>query len=448
MAKPTIVTRAGKGSALTWTEGDANLTNLKDATVTIVAGTGGTSVVSDLNGSVTLVAGTNVTITGDNTAKTVTINSSGGGGGLANVVEDTTPQLGGALDTNGYSITSASNANVTIAPNGTGDIALNTDNGQVTIGNGSFIFETSSLVAGGFNVGGGLTSDSPSGINLQAGTNGINLSTITGNAAIRLEPHGTGDVYLTADTTFVGDLNSAATVTTNGTGNLTLSTNNGTNASTMVFSQGANGNITVTPNGTGAFVVSGPNVGVRTNNTGGSVIGRVNTTTSGTYLYPGLMAQKNRTDILTAAMTNEPAIVGFSVRDSALVTTQFGRLACTYQGTGTNPFFRFQVSPDAFTTTVDAAIFGGGVAQWGNSSGSYTHTTPGTGNMTLSTNQGTNSGTIVINSGVNGNIAITPNGTGAVDFGATRPGSKIQYRRTYGCFHKMADITAAAADTV
>ena len=80
MAKPTITTRAGKGSALTWTEGDTNLENLRDATITVKADTGGTDVVSDLNGTVTLVAGTNVTITGDNTAKTVTINSTASGG--------------------------------------------------------------------------------------------------------------------------------------------------------------------------------------------------------------------------------------------------------------------------------------------------------------------------------------------------------------------------------
>ncbi len=83
MAKPTITTRASKGSALTWTEGDTNLTNLRDATITVKADTGGTDVVSDLNGTVTLVAGTNVTITGDNTAKTVTINSTASGGASA-----------------------------------------------------------------------------------------------------------------------------------------------------------------------------------------------------------------------------------------------------------------------------------------------------------------------------------------------------------------------------
>ena len=80
MAKPNITTRATKGSALTWTEGDQNLENLRDATISIKADTAGTSVVSDLNGEITLVAGTNVTLTGDNTAKTITIDAAGGSG--------------------------------------------------------------------------------------------------------------------------------------------------------------------------------------------------------------------------------------------------------------------------------------------------------------------------------------------------------------------------------
>ena len=44
--------------------------------------------------------------------------------GISNVVEDTTPQLGGNLDVNGNSITSASNGNVVIDPDGTGIINL------------------------------------------------------------------------------------------------------------------------------------------------------------------------------------------------------------------------------------------------------------------------------------------------------------------------------------
>jgi hypothetical protein len=64
------------------------------------------------------------------------------------------------------------------------------------------------------------------GGNLDVNGNSI-VSVSNGN--IVLEPNGTGDVYLTADTIRVGDLNAAATLTTNGTGTLTISTNSGTN---------------------------------------------------------------------------------------------------------------------------------------------------------------------------------------------------------------------------
>lgn len=74
MAKPTIVTRAGKGSALTWTEGDANLTNLRDATITVTDGTNSKAL--DLNSTLTFTAGTNVTLSVNASTGAVTINSS------------------------------------------------------------------------------------------------------------------------------------------------------------------------------------------------------------------------------------------------------------------------------------------------------------------------------------------------------------------------------------
>ena len=40
------------------------------------------------------------------------------------LIEDTSPQLGGALDVNGYAITSATNGNISIVPNGTGTLTL------------------------------------------------------------------------------------------------------------------------------------------------------------------------------------------------------------------------------------------------------------------------------------------------------------------------------------
>ena len=58
----------------------------------------------------------------DNGTGTVTAiaTSASGNGGIENVVEDTTPQLGGDLDVNGQSIVSASNGNIIIAADGSG----------------------------------------------------------------------------------------------------------------------------------------------------------------------------------------------------------------------------------------------------------------------------------------------------------------------------------------
>ena len=52
------------------------------------------------------------------------------GSGIGNVVEDTTPQLGGALDVNGFKIVSSGNGNIELDPAGTGDVILH---GNLTI---------------------------------------------------------------------------------------------------------------------------------------------------------------------------------------------------------------------------------------------------------------------------------------------------------------------------
>jgi len=67
---------------------------------------------------------------------------SGFGTGITAVVEDTSPQLGGDLDTNAFDITSASNADVDINPHGTGNVVLKTD--LVSIGGGSEVGHISS----------------------------------------------------------------------------------------------------------------------------------------------------------------------------------------------------------------------------------------------------------------------------------------------------------------
>jgi hypothetical protein len=52
---------------------------------------------------------------------------------ISNVVEDTTPQLGGNLDMNGQDIVTTSNADIELAPNGTGHVTIRGNNNQGTL---------------------------------------------------------------------------------------------------------------------------------------------------------------------------------------------------------------------------------------------------------------------------------------------------------------------------
>jgi len=175
----TIYTRASKGSALTWTEGDANITNLNTAklesensgtTGQLLTKTstgaqwetfsGGASTLNDLtdvtlsgpgadqvlkydtltnkwiNGtapapSIALDGLSDVTTTTPSNGQALIYNgstfqwenqtiSSGGG----DLVDDTSPQLGGDLDVNGNKIVSVSDGNIVIEPNGTGQTVV------------------------------------------------------------------------------------------------------------------------------------------------------------------------------------------------------------------------------------------------------------------------------------------------------------------------------------
>ena len=63
---------------------------------------------------------------------------------ISNVVEDTTPQLGGDLDVNGNDIVSVSNGNINLLPNGTGKVIIdgNGTSGGVTVTDGNIDIRT------------------------------------------------------------------------------------------------------------------------------------------------------------------------------------------------------------------------------------------------------------------------------------------------------------------
>jgi len=198
------------------------------------------------------------------------------GTGISDVVDDTSPQLGGDLDTNSFNIAfddahgiNDENGNQQIVFQTTSSAVNQFDITNAATGNAPSISATGddsnidvALIpkgTGETKVGTGAadaTITSSGAHNLILDTNsGTNSGTITitdgSNGNIDITPNGTGDVTLQADTVQIGDNNADATLTTQGTGDLILNTNNGTNAGNITLADGANGNIDVSTNGTG-----------------------------------------------------------------------------------------------------------------------------------------------------------------------------------------------------
>ena len=89
---------------------------------------------------------------------------------INNVSEDSTPQLGGTLDVNGNEISSASNNNVVINPNGAGTIKLNA---TTTLEDGTHDFDIASHDGtNGLLLGGTLVTSSATELNKLDGYTG------------------------------------------------------------------------------------------------------------------------------------------------------------------------------------------------------------------------------------------------------------------------------------
>ena len=139
------------------------------------------------------------------------------------VVDDTSPQLGGNLDTNSFNILFDDAHGITDESS-----------------NEQLFFSTTGSAVNYLNVTNAATGNDPKLSSLGDDTN-IDLA---------ISPKGSGEVV-------VGTGSAAATITSSGAHDLTLDTNSGTNSGVISIVDGANGNITITPNGSGNIVLDG-----------------------------------------------------------------------------------------------------------------------------------------------------------------------------------------------
>ena len=185
------------------------------------------------------------------------INELDGEAHITNVVEDTSPQLGGDLVLNSNDIT------------GTGNI--NTTGGLILTGTANAAVVASEVFTGG----------TPS------------ITSTTSNANITITPNGTGDVNLETDKVKIGSSGEDVTVTTNGSGTLFLTPNDGGSTHPEVQLENA-GHLRLTTHSSKNVIVSGQIVATTFS---GDLSGTINTATTGTTQS----ASNNSTLIATTA---------------------------------------------------------------------------------------------------------------------------------------------------
>ena len=190
---------------------------------------GQSNVVADNDdAAITLAAGSNVTITTNASTDTVTIAAS------SDVVDDTTPQLGGDLDVNGKVIVSASNGDIEITPNGSGDIILDSQkwpqadgsSGQYLKTDGSGQLSWGTVSGGGGSGIASVAADTTPQLGGDLDVNGKDIVSAS-NGDITLTPNGSGDVILDGQKWPQADGSSGQYLKTDGSGQLSWGTVSG-----------------------------------------------------------------------------------------------------------------------------------------------------------------------------------------------------------------------------
>jgi len=135
------------GHVLSWNGSDyawvANSGGGSQNLFSTVASSGQNNIVADgTTDTLYIEAGSGISIATDQNTDTLTITATGGGG-LANVVDDTTPQLGGTLDLNSKAITSTGNITVDVSGSSLGISIGNASTSGSTVSIGAEVNNTS-----------------------------------------------------------------------------------------------------------------------------------------------------------------------------------------------------------------------------------------------------------------------------------------------------------------
>ena len=147
--------------------------------------------------------------------------ASGGG----DVVEDTTPQLGGDLDVNGQKITSASNGHIEITPNGTGKVGIGTSSpSQKLVVNGTdariYLTGANTDIDMDGSASGQLSLDGNAyAFGIALNSSGANLYTNSVSRDLIFGVNETEVMRVTNDSVGIGTSSPSDTLTVAGTGN-------------------------------------------------------------------------------------------------------------------------------------------------------------------------------------------------------------------------------------
>ena len=243
-------------------------------------------------------------------------------GGIDNVVEDTTPQLGGPLDVNGQAIVSASGGNIAITPNANGKVILDGlswpiadgANTQVlgTNGAGQLAWYNAGGGGGGSSTFAGLTEIALADIDVQdIGQQAKTTYVVTNNgtSAYRFDTNATTDnptIYVRAGETIAFDLTALA-----GSHPFQIETNGGAAYSTGLTHIATNGAKTTGANAQGK--------------TSGTLYWKVPAAISGTYEYQCTAHSGMNGDIEIEAAAGAGG--GSSLQSRTDVTATTGTLA-------------------------------------------------------------------------------------------------------------------------